>query len=238
MGLLEVLKSLADLKQWDYSDRRGNLRIPCQLEACLSKGKTKVDVEVIDISLVGIRVLILGKVRKGSIMELLPRGGSKKSGLKCKIEWKSEHERGWLAGVSFQETEKTMSKSWLFEELVAIGDEAVKTQQRREGIRVLCDAQVKLRYDDEIRTAQLVDLGYGGALLESEGEELTPGQKLRLDLGPIEDLCRIVLNCEVVVVHQRDPVRYGLKFETFYIGGITDVERYLDHFYEQHSQEE
>lgn len=233
MGLLEVLKSLADLKQWDYSDRRGNLRIPCHLEGTLTKGKSKVDVEIIDISLVGIRVLILGKVRKGSVMELVPRGGKNKSAIKSKIEWKSEHERGWLAGLSFQEDQDAMSKSWLFEELVAIGDEAVKTQQRREGIRVRCDAPAKLRYDDEVRPATIVDLGFGGALLESEGDELKPGQKLRLDFGPVDDLCRVVLNCEVVVVHQREPVRYGLKFETYYIGGITDIERYLDHFYAQ-----
>lgn len=233
MGLLDVLKSLAGIEQWDYSDRRGSLRIPCHIEGRLEKGDSSVKVEIADISLVGMRVLVLGKVRKGSVMELKPakKKRGKTSTVKCRIEWKLKHEKGWLAGVSFKESEEAMSDSWLFQEIKAIGKEAVKTQRRREGVRVTCTAPAKLKVGKELREANLIDLGFGGALVECDGELWKEGEKIRLDFGPMDELSRVVINSEIVVTHDRDIARYGIKFLTFHTGGVTDLERYLDYFY-------
>lgn len=237
--MLDVLKSLAGIEQWDYSDRRGSLRIPCHLKGRLEKGDSTTDVEITDISLVGIRALVLGKLRKGSTVELKPR---KKKGkakpVKCRVEWKVKQDDGWLAGLSFKDSEDTMSQSWLFQEIVAIGKEAVKTQQRREGVRVMCTAPAKLKVASDLRDAQLRDLGFGGALLECPGEQWGAGQKVRLDFGPIGDLSRVVINSEVVVSHKQKTPRYGLKFLTFHTGGVTDLERYINYFYELNEAED
>ena len=119
MGLLNLLKSLAGIDEWDFSDRRSALRIPCQLDGqFLKKDGQVIDVKIVDIGLRGLQVLVLGKLRKGSIVTLKssePSDGD--TGVACRIEWKKKHPEGFLAGVSFQESPANLSDSWLFEEL-------------------------------------------------------------------------------------------------------------------------
>lgn len=238
MGLVEVIKSLAGIEEWDFSDRRGTLRIPCKLEGKLSKGDDSVDVEIVDIGLRGLRVLVLGKVRKRSVMELSPRGESETIPVKCRIEWKKDVPEGYLTGVSFRDSEDVLAGSWLFEELRAIGTEAMETKQRRTGIRVICNAECMIRVENQRRDATLIDLGLGGALIEHDGDPLPEGLKLKFSLGPIDELSRVYINSEVVVHYDRDVPRYGLKFDTFSLGGVTDLERYLTYFYALSKAEE
>lgn len=230
MGLLDHMKSLAGIEEWDFSDRRGTLRIPCNLEARLTHEGSDIEAEIVDIGLRGLRLILKGKVRKGSVVELHPKQGQRRP-VSCKIEWKSKTSDGFLSGASFQNDSKALSESWLLDEVKAIGAEAVKTQQKRSGVRVICNTPAKLKHGQEKRDVVMVDLGLGGALIESDGEALKKGDAVRLEYGPIEDLPRVVLNCEVVATYKREIPRYGLRIDTFFQGGITDIERYLSHFF-------
>ena len=231
MGLVQIIKSLAGIEEWDFSDRRGTLRIPCDLEARLGKADDVVPVRVVDIGLRGLRVLVLGKVRKRAVLELMPPQEKTGPSVTCRIEWKKQVEEGFLTGVSFRESEETLAKSWLFEELRAIGAEAIKTEQRRTGIRVICNTDCMIRVGHNRREATLIDLGLGGALIECDGEPLEEGLSLKFSLGPMDELARVYVNAEVVIAYDREPARYGLKFDTFSLGGVTDLERYLTYFY-------
>jgi hypothetical protein len=230
MGLLDHMKSLAGIEEWDFSDRRGTLRIPCRLEARLSVGGDDVDVEIVDIGLRGMRLIIKGKIRKGSVAELHPRNG-KGHPVQCKIQWKQKTSGDFLSGVSFEDSKEALSKSWLFEEMKAIGMESVKTQQQRSGVRVICNTPAKLKLGKDKREVVMIDVGLGGALIESDGEPLKKGEKVRLEFGPLEEIPRVVVNCEVVATYKRDVPRFGLRIDTFYDGGVTDIEHYLTHFF-------
>jgi len=227
VGLLDHMKSLAGIEEWDFSDRRGTLRIPCELQARLSDD---TEVRIVDIGLRGMRLLINGKVRKGTNVELLPCQGEG-GAVHCKIEWKKKHPGGFLTGVSFTDDEATLSRSWLFHEMKAIGMEAVQTEQRRTGVRVICRTPALLKQGSEKREVLLVDLGLGGALIEYEGDSIKKGEKVRLEFGPVEDLTRVVVDCEAVVTYKREKPRAGLRIDTFFVGGVTDIERYLNHYF-------
>jgi PilZ domain-containing protein len=230
MGLLDHMKSLAGIEEWDFSDRRGTLRIPCQLQARLRTSGDEVEAVVVDIGLRGLCLLIKGKIRKGSVVELLPRNSSEQP-VNCKIQWKKKHSDGFLSGVSFQDDKESLSRSWLFEEVKAIGHEAVETEQRRSGVRVICNTPAKLKLGTEKREVAMIDLGLGGALIESAGDPFKTGDKVRLEFGPLEDLPRVAVNCEVVATYKRELPRYGLRIDTFFDGGVTDIEQYLSHFF-------
>jgi len=229
MGLLDHMKSLAGIEEWDFSDRRGTLRIPCHLNARLGDDE-QTEVEVVDIGLRGMRLLVKGKIRKGSTFELHPQSGQGKP-VNCKIEWKKKHSQGFLTGVSFQDDKSALSSSWLFQELKAIGLEAVQTEQRRTGVRVICRTPARIRHEENKREVVLVDLGLGGALIELEGEPLKKADNVRLEFGPMDELPRLALNCEVVATYKRDKPRAGLRIDTFFDGGVTDIERYLSHYF-------
>lgn len=231
MSLLELLESLAGIEHWDFSDRRSTLRIPCGIDASLEHSGKTVPVVVEDIGLQGLRLLVLGKVRKGSIVEL---SAPDKPGepVRCRIEWKREHPQGFVTGASFKDSAEQLSRSWLFQEVKSIGEEAVETKKRRRGVRVICNTSAQLKVQGEKIEINMIDLGLGGALIEGEGLEFQKGDTFRLAVGPLEELPRMVVNGSVVTVHQRELPRYGVAFDSFFEGGVTDVERYLTHFYE------
>lgn len=230
MGLLELLKSLAGIEEWDFSDRRAALRIPCQIEAKIVGSKKESPVQIVDLGMRGLRLLFQGKVRKGSTVTLAhPK--DKGNPITCKVEWKKESPQGLLVGASFQDSHEAMSQGWLLTELKAIGQEAADTQQRRAGIRIMCNCAGKLRVDGELREVTLIDLGLGGTLIAGPGDSLKTGQQVRLEFGPLKDLARVAINCEIVAAYKRDIPRYGLRFDSFFDGGVTDLERYLTYFY-------
>ena len=216
LGLVELIKSLAGIEEWDFSDRRGTLRIPCELEARLGKADDTVPVRIVDIGLRGLRVLVFGKVRKRAVLDLMPPEEKTGPSLSCRIEWKKKVEEGFLTGVSFRESEETLSKSWLFDELRAIGAEAIKTEQRRTGIRVICNADCMIRMENTRRNATLIDLGLGGALVECEGESLEEGQALKFSLGPLDELARVYVNARIVIAYPKLLVLNSLTLKLFF----------------------
>ena len=229
MGFLEPLKSLAEMESWDFSDRRGTLRIPCEIPAKLEKSGTRVD--IVDLGLRGLRLLIHGKVRKGSVVSLVGPGKAQSGAVACKVQWKKKHPKGFVVGVSLKSSLRELSESWLFEEVKAVGEEVLQTQQRRSGVRVICGTPAMIWSEPAKEDAILLDLGLGGALIEFAGDGLKKGTLFRLEFGPLEELARVVINCEVVVSYKRETPRYGIKFNTFFVGGVTDLERYLNHFF-------
>lgn len=216
------------MESWKYSDRRSALRIPCDI-SCQIKGKAGklIEAKIVDIGLRGLRLEVPGQLRKGSQIELCSPHPGRGAVVKCRIEWKTKTADGNLAGVSFQDSEEVLARSWLIEEVKEIGSEAQQTSQRRRGVRVICDLPVRLSRDGETREGVLVDLGLGGALLECGGEPLRDKEVVRLDFGPVGEHGKVAIIAQVVVVYTRETPRYGVRFDTFKEGGVTDLDRYL-----------
>jgi hypothetical protein len=237
MGLLDLLKSLAGIEQWRFSDRRSALRIPCEI-GCRLKDKSgpPQTAVIVDIGLRGLRLMVPGKLRKGALVELASPSSQERLSVKCRVEWKKADNDGVLAGVSFLDSEEVLSRSWLVDELKAIGAEAVRTAQRRGGVRVICDADVKVIWKGDRanqRQGVMRDMGVGGTLLECPGPVMKLGDPVRLDFGPIEELAKMAVNGEIVAVYDMETPRYGVRFDTFSMGGVTDLERYLTYHIEK-----
>jgi hypothetical protein len=177
--------------------------------------------------------MVTGKVRKGSLVELSSEMEQEGRAVTCRIEWKKAESDGILTGASFQDSGDTLSHSWLIAELKAIGVEAVQTAVRRRGVRVICDAPALFTCKADRREALIRDLGLGGALVQCSGPALKAGDSTRLEFGPVGDLGKIALNGQVVAVYEREIPRYGVRFDTFSLGGVTDLERYLTYYFEQ-----
>jgi hypothetical protein len=233
LGLLELLRSLAGLERWDLSDSRSVLRIPCQIRCqIVERGGLCQQATIVDIGLRGLRLQVPGKIRKGSVVTLSSTSADGQ-GVHCRIEWKKPQGDGFLTGVSFRDSEEVLSRSWLIAELKAIGVEAVQTALRRRGVRVICDAPCLLISGDSRSEALMRDLGLGGSLVECAGPGLKVGDPARLDFGPVAELGKVSVSGQVVAVYDREVPRYGIRFDTFSLGGVTDLERYLTHYFEQ-----
>lgn len=218
------------MENWKYSDRRSALRIPCDID-CQIKDKAGklMEGKIVDIGLRGLRLVVPGQLRKGSQIELCSRTADQGAVVKCRIEWKTKAADGNQAGASFQDSEDALAHSWLIEEVKAIGSEAQQTSQRRRGVRVICDLPVRLSHAADKREGVLLDLGLGGALVECAGDPLKVKEDVRLDFGPLAELSKVAIIARVVAVYDRHTPRYGVRFDTFKDGGVTDLDRYLAH---------
>ncbi len=233
MSLLDALKNLVGMKKWDYSDRRDRLRLKCRIEASLQRETSLIGVEIRDISVTGLQLMCLGKVKKGEIAEL--RGiklynQAEHNSVKVKVEWCHKQSPGWLAGISFVDEPAKMSKSWLLYELKSQGLKAVATKQKRESVRVKCRIPAKLFAPGQSLRARIRDIGVTGARVESEGNMLEQGTLVKLRFGPIEKLPQVGITAMIAGVHKEGSPIYGLKFSGYETGSQKELEQYLDFF--------
>lgn len=233
MSLLQALKNLVGMKKWDYSDRRGILRLKCRIEASLQRETSLIGVEIKDISTDGMQLMCLGKVKKGEVAGI--RGvklhnQAEHNSVNVRVEWVRKQTPGWLAGVSFVDDAKVMSKSWLIYELRDLGLKAVKTRQKRESVRVKCRFPARLFAERQSLRARVRDIGMTGARVESEGEILEKGALVKLRFGPIEKLPKLGIAAVVASVHKKGAPVYGLKFSGYETGGDKELEQYLNFF--------
>lgn len=233
MSFMDALKRLVGMEKWDYGDRRERLRLKCRIEGSLERESSLIGVEIRDISITGMKLMCLGKVKKGEVAHI--RGiklynQAEHNLVKVKVEWRHKQTPGWLAGVSFLDDGKVMSKSWLFYELKSLGLKTVATKQKRESVRVKCRIPAKLFAGKESLRARIRDIGITGARVETEGNVLEVGSLVKLRFGPIEKLPQLGITAQIASVHKQSARVYGLKFSGFETGGQKELEEYLNFF--------
>lgn len=191
-------------------------------------------IEIRNISIKGMQMMCLNKVRKGEKVQLK---GVKQYNqaecheLNCQVQWVRKETQGWLAGVSFLDSAQHMSKSWLYWELRDQGLKIVGADQKRKTHRVKCLIPARLNSRTQNLNARVVNLGPGGAMVQTNGDPLESGEVVTLRFGPLEDLPKIAVKASVASLHVKGAPVYGLQFISFEAGDPIALKRYLDYFF-------
>ena len=199
-------------------------------------GSGLIGVEIRNISVKGMQVMCLGKVKKGAQVEL--RGVKQYNqaqvhSLCCRVEWVKKQTPGWLAGVSFLDSAKDMSRSWLFWELKSSGVRMIGADQKRKSYRVRCLLPSRLSSSKQQVNSRVVNLSPTGAMVQGMGDLMTVGETVTLRFGPMEDLPKIGVVATISSVHVEGAPTYGVNFISFEQGGPDGIKQYLDFFFKE-----
>lgn len=234
MGFIDLVRNLAGLSSWDYAERRSKERVDCRIEASMVIKSGLIGVDVQNVSVTGMQLMCFGKVHSGAQVELRavkPNHEATHHSLRCRIEWAKKQAPGWLAGVSFLDSAKDLSKSWLYWELKGLGVKIRGAHQKRENVRVKCLLPSRVTTAENILSAKTVNLSPSGAQVYVLEEKLKVGQMLTLNFGPVSKLPKIELRAQVVSIQAGSSSKYGMRFVSFEDGTPKDLKRYLDFFF-------
>ncbi len=235
-SILTAVKSLLGMSRWDYSDRRNLLRLSCKKEVQVQIGEDLMVAEVRDLSISGLQLLCFGAVKKDAIIKVKARDiglSVEVDTITCRVHWRVKQGPQYLIGASFEEDERSMQKSWVFEELKLLSKKIAESTQKRESLRVACRVPAHLKAGNEVRKCILRDLGLQGARVECAGSPLEVNDEVALVIGPIEKkLPRLALVARVIQRRRRRVPQYGLLFTNFHQGGQKDLTRYMDFFFD------
>lgn len=234
MDFIELIKSLVGKSDWDYAERRELLRVRCRIEATLQNQKGLMGAEILNISVEGMQLMCLAKVKTGSIVHLKgvkQYNQATHHDVACRVEWVKKQTPGYLAGVIFIDSPQQLSRSWLFWEMKERGLRTIASEQRRKEFRVRCLIPSQLVVAGERTAARVVNLSPTGAMIQTTGAPLQVGEGVRLTFGPIKDLPAIDVQSNVTSVHTEGAPVYGLRFNSFKTGGPKELKRYLDFFF-------
>jgi PilZ domain-containing protein len=234
LGFIELIKNLLVKQGWNYSERRGKKRVKCRFQASLLHGNGMVGVDVCDISVVGMKLMCLAKVKKGAMVQLK---GVKQYNqatvheVNCKIEWVRKESGGWMAGVRFIDTPEDMSKSWLYWELKDQGVRMTSADTKRGSVRVRTNIPARIVSSKTKSKAKIVNLSPDGAMVQVLGQDLSVNEVVALQFGPLENLPKISAQVTVASMHVEGAPVYGLKILSYSIGGAEGLKQYLDFFF-------
>lgn len=239
MGFFDLIKSIVTKPDWDYKERRGKMRAKCRIDASLLVGSGLIGVEIRDISVKGMQLMCLGKVKPGAQVEL--RGVKQYNqatvhSLHCRVEWAHKQTPGWLAGVSFLDTAEDMSNSWLFWELKTSGVRMRGKDQKRSTFRVKCLIPGRVNSRTQNLQTRITDMGPNGAMIQTMGEMMDEGESVILRFGPIETLPQMSVKAVIASVHVKGAPTYGLKFLGYQTGDEEALKKYLDFFFKNTKQ--
>ena len=198
-------------------DRREVIRLRCRFEVfCLSE-KEVVPATVTDMGLQGLRLNCAAYFKPGTAVSLLYRGavgerltlnqetverdidGYFSKGVQCKISWskKEKYSKGSMLGVTYNDSSKRMSKSWVKKILKEIGFDQDSIFQRRKILRVISSIPCKLTTDRETWRGRAINMGAGGALFQGD-HEIGLGKTLTVHIGPYKKLKNLQLRGEIM----------------------------------------
>lgn len=232
--LLEKLRDLVGVTEWDYAERRKALRVPARIEGTVQRGDAVIACEIRSVGMGGLSLYCYGKVKKGQMVQvrcLKEHLQACQNTITCRVEWTRKAPGGLMAGVSFQEAKEILNRSWLVFELKEAGVRAKNTKQKRETVRVDCLIPARLQIGQENRKARIRDLASNGARVECPGEPPKEGEAMTLRFGPIEHLPEVSVAVRVVTIRDFGTKHYGLAFDGFAVGDMKAVRKYISHFF-------
>lgn len=236
MGFLNLLKSIVGKQNWDYAERRGKMRAKCRIEASLVVSSGLIGADVLNISVTGMLLQCLGKVRKGEQVQLRSvkqHNQATNHSLNCRIEWTKKNGQGWLAGVSFLDSAQEMGKSWLYWELKGLGLRMIGADQQRQDHRVRCLLPSRLTSRSQNLNARTINLSPSGALVQTTGKLMEVGEIVTLRFGPLDTLPKISAKANIASLPVEGAPTYGLRFMTFEAGTPAQLKLYLDFFFKE-----
>lgn len=178
--LRNVIQSIEALEPKDISEnlaeRRRALRIRSYCLVQLAVDGEQHKGTVTDIGLEGIRLkslsapLVIGAEVAVSYPKSTP--GFELGVVRCVVLWSQKVGREMVAGLRYNDTKENMRRSWVRYVLTELGFDEARTYQRRRHIRVDGSIPARLFQGEEslVPDARVVNLGIGGALVETRNE--------------------------------------------------------------------
>lgn len=213
MDAREVSQSLAE--------KRRSLRIRSYVQVRLQAEGQDFKGVVVELGLEGLRVKSPdAPLEEGQTWDVVFAGEGPTEELgpvRMQTAWSQRAGRDMIAGARYVDSRDNMRKSWVRRVLQELGFEENKVYQRRQFIRV--DASIPSRLFDGTRCvlneARVVNLGIGGALLES-ATAMEKNASLTLEIS----LWRILptLRLPVTVLDVRPDLDTGLQLHSLQFG--------------------
>lgn len=211
MDAREVSQSLAE--------KRRGLRVKSYAQVRLGEHKAVVTELGVD----GLRLKSMeAPLAEGQELDIVygtPLEEGEAGPVKVQVAWVQRSGRELVAGARYTDSRDNMRRSWVRFLLQEIGFDESRTYQRRKFIRVDASIPCRIFRGEEclVHEGRLVNIGIGGALLES-AEELVKGDVLTVEMS----LWRILptLRLPVAVMDPRREPESGLVLTSLQFGPI------------------
>lgn len=226
--LRNVIQAIESMDAQEISqslqEKRRALRVRSYARAQIHvQGGESYKAVIIELGLDGLRLKSMdAPLQVGQALEVcyaLPPEGAEAGPVKAQICWVNKVGRDTIVGCKYADSRENMRRSWVRFLLQELGFDESRLFQRRKFIRV--DAAIPARLiDGEGRSlceARVVNIGIGGALLETTGG-LEKGLSLDLELS----LWRILptLRLPIAVIDTRLEAESGLHLTSVKFGAI------------------
>jgi c-di-GMP-binding flagellar brake protein YcgR len=217
-------------------ERRRLVRLKCRYPVTCELERSAFRAVVVDMGVQGLRLEIPERLKRGQVVHVTYTGAQGHfavDSVRCQVNWTRRNLHGHLeAGLSYEDLESNLERSWVKVILRELGFDAVSIFQRRKARRVVAMLNVLLRRPGRGGlNARVLNLGVGGALLQTL-DPFERGQVLTMDLGPVKGLSVLSVSAEVLTC------RYEPRSQSWFCGvrfqGLADrqldlLSRYLVH---------
>ena len=170
--VLSVLESTvpAEMRQV-VSERRRLVRLSCEYDVNCYQGNQIFHATIQDISLGGMKIEVTKQLEQGSELEVSnpnPTEGKGDQRVTAQVRWFRVNNAGKAeAGLQFVDPPEVLGRSWVVSLLNRVGMQSQVFNQRKY-TRAVADFPVDIISNDgEVYEGRCVDLGLGGALVDT-----------------------------------------------------------------------
>lgn len=196
--------------QLSLAERRKKLRIRTYLRLEITISSTTASATIINLSMEGVRLRTSFPVEEGDRVEISFPADFESSHTKsvtCRAVWVttlgSPGRMTYEVGLNFEDSRENMQNSWVRYVLEQLGFDENKTFQKRKYFRAqgIVPARIFTAQTAESHTAEVINLGIGGALLSSE-RALEPDSSIHCEICLWRILPALRLSCKVIAVRE------------------------------------
>ena len=213
--------------QFSLSQCRRLLRFSCHVPVVCTYGTTTEPCTVVDVSEGGVRIVVKGRLMKGSLVQLHyktgPRGTPPSPPVRARVVWTGRHRNYCEAGLVWQDAQ-LFWVSPLLRHLSATPD----YRDVRRTRRFKASFHASLRTSSSVADGELTDISLGGAAFNGL-RELPLGESVVLSVHPSKGRT-LTLDGRVVRHGTSDGTAVGISFDTLsdsVVADLSDVLRRL-----------
>lgn len=199
-----------DLKK-AVQEKRYFPRARCQVEArCILPNKSDVKVQIVEVSIFGMRLYCDKKIKPSEIVTLeavrgiVPHDDLLKLGnaVKMRVIWskKRQSANDYVSGLLYSDVKKNLQDSWVAALLKKYGVSVGTAAHKRSKIRIPADLPLSITLGTEFLRGHVRDIGISGMLIETD-REMRAKDRMKFRIGPYKHLQGF--HCEGKVAHKR-----------------------------------
>lgn len=194
------------IERYSLAERRRRVRVRCYVRVRLDRAGTGDKAIVTDIGMEGVRLkTALPLETNDQVVIIYPEEhpGGELGKVACRVVWVQQVRDQIVAGLTYSDTRDNMRRSWVKFVLEELGFDESRTFQKRKFIRAEGTIPARL-HDTEVTKGRVLNLGLGGALLESP-QPMEVGHEVDLEICLWRILPALSLRCQVLQTRQEHP---------------------------------